>query len=542
MKIRQLSLFLENRPGQLRFPVQGAGRRRHRHPHDVARRHRAVRHPAPRREGLAAGEAGARGGRHGGERHRGAGGRRAGSPGQASPRCSRRSSRRASGSSTCTRGRHASAARHATLLFRLEDPDRAAKLLAGCGREARRPGRALRPRERLRSRPCRRPCSRAGSSIPSETLPVAERRALQARRLAETVRRALGVPVLPRRARARGRVADAIRSVDDVRRLPFTTKDDLRQNYPLGLLAVPRAELARVHGSSGTTGQAHLRRLHARRPRHLVRPRRALPRRGRAPARAPRPRRVRLRALHRRVRPPLRDRAGRRRGRPRRRREHAAPGDAHPRPRRRGARLHALVRAAHRRGRARGGVPPGRPAAPDRPLRRRALDRGDARRDRARARDPRLQQLRALRGRRPGRVGRVPLPDRACTCRRITSSSSASTRTRSRTCRTARWASSCSRRSRSRRCRCSATAPATSPRSNRSPCPCGRTGVRMSRVVGRSDDMLIIRGVNVFPSQIEEALLRVEGTAPHYLIEDLAPWLARRGGREGRDATGGLPR
>jgi phenylacetate-CoA ligase len=52
-----------------------------------------------------------------------------------------------------------------------------------------------------------------------------------------------------------------------------------------------------------------------------------------------------------------------------------------------------------------------------------------------------------------------------------------------------------------------------------SPCPCGRTTVRMSRVVGRTDDMLIIRGVNVFPSQIEEALLRVEGTAPHYVIE-----------------------
>lgn len=52
-----------------------------------------------------------------------------------------------------------------------------------------------------------------------------------------------------------------------------------------------------------------------------------------------------------------------------------------------------------------------------------------------------------------------------------------------------------------------------------SPCACGRTTVRMSRIVGRTDDMLIIRGVNVFPSQIEEALLRVEGTAPHYLIE-----------------------
>jgi phenylacetate-CoA ligase len=52
-----------------------------------------------------------------------------------------------------------------------------------------------------------------------------------------------------------------------------------------------------------------------------------------------------------------------------------------------------------------------------------------------------------------------------------------------------------------------------------SPCACGRTGVRMSRVIGRTDDMLIIRGVNVFPSQVEEALLRVDGTAPHYLIE-----------------------
>ncbi len=52
-----------------------------------------------------------------------------------------------------------------------------------------------------------------------------------------------------------------------------------------------------------------------------------------------------------------------------------------------------------------------------------------------------------------------------------------------------------------------------------SPCPCGRTTKRMSRLRGRTDDMLIVRGVNLFPSQIEEALLRVEGTAPHYMIE-----------------------
>jgi phenylacetate-CoA ligase len=50
------------------------------------------------------------------------------------------------------------------------------------------------------------------------------------------------------------------------------------------------------------------------------------------------------------------------------------------------------------------------------------------------------------------------------------------------------------------------------------PCPCGRTIRRMERVTGRSDDMLIIRGVNVFPSQIEEVLMRVEGTTPNYLL------------------------
>jgi phenylacetate-CoA ligase len=55
------------------------------------------------------------------------------------------------------------------------------------------------------------------------------------------------------------------------------------------------------------------------------------------------------------------------------------------------------------------------------------------------------------------------------------------------------------------------------------PCPCGRTSIRMSRVPGRTDDMLIIRGVNVFPSQIEEALLQIEGVAPHYLIEVSRP-------------------
>ena len=51
-----------------------------------------------------------------------------------------------------------------------------------------------------------------------------------------------------------------------------------------------------------------------------------------------------------------------------------------------------------------------------------------------------------------------------------------------------------------------------------SPCACGRTHVRMQKTRGRSDDMLIIRGVNVFPSQIEEVLVAIEGCQPHYQL------------------------
>jgi len=53
---------------------------------------------------------------------------------------------------------------------------------------------------------------------------------------------------------------------------------------------------------------------------------------------------------------------------------------------------------------------------------------------------------------------------------------------------------------------------------NPEPCACGRTFVRMGRVTGRTDDMLIIRGVNVFPSQIESVLMHIEGIEPHYQL------------------------
>ena len=49
-------------------------------------------------------------------------------------------------------------------------------------------------------------------------------------------------------------------------------------------------------------------------------------------------------------------------------------------------------------------------------------------------------------------------------------------------------------------------------------CPCGRTAVRMGRIVGRSDDMLIIRGINVFPSQVESVILEMPEFEPQYML------------------------
>ncbi len=50
------------------------------------------------------------------------------------------------------------------------------------------------------------------------------------------------------------------------------------------------------------------------------------------------------------------------------------------------------------------------------------------------------------------------------------------------------------------------------------PCPCGRTSIRMTKIIGRTDDMIKIRGINIFPSQIESVLLEIEGTEPHYQL------------------------
>ncbi len=81
-------------------------------------------------------------------------------------------------------------------------------------------------------------------------------RALQLARLRETVRHAHErVPAYRAKLEAAGAHPDDIRTLDDLDRLPFTTKDDLRAAYPYGLFAVPLEQVARLHASSGTTGK-----------------------------------------------------------------------------------------------------------------------------------------------------------------------------------------------------------------------------------------------------------------------------------------------
>ena len=91
-----------------------------------------------------------------------------------------------------------------------------------------------------------------------ERAPREHLRALQLERLRGLVARLLdAVPVTRERLHAVGvRSGEDVRSLDDLRRLPFSMKSDLREHYPFGLLAVPREELVRVQASSGTGGKA----------------------------------------------------------------------------------------------------------------------------------------------------------------------------------------------------------------------------------------------------------------------------------------------
>lgn len=89
-----------------------------------------------------------------------------------------------------------------------------------------------------------------------EAMPVTELRALQLRRLQETVQRLQQrVPYYQHSFREHGVDANALVSLDDLERFPFTRKSALRDEYPFGLLSTPRSELRRIHASSGTTGK-----------------------------------------------------------------------------------------------------------------------------------------------------------------------------------------------------------------------------------------------------------------------------------------------
>jgi phenylacetate-CoA ligase len=90
----------------------------------------------------------------------------------------------------------------------------------------------------------------------AETMPQAELTALQTQRLRQQVTRAYEkVPFYRQALEQRGVHSEDIRALDDIERLPFTVKDDFRITYPYGLFAVPLKEVVRLHASSGTTGK-----------------------------------------------------------------------------------------------------------------------------------------------------------------------------------------------------------------------------------------------------------------------------------------------
>ncbi|HOJ33052.1 MAG TPA: phenylacetate--CoA ligase [Candidatus Hydrogenedentes bacterium] len=352
---------------------------------------------------------------------------------------------------------------------------------------------------------------------PVETMPRSELRALQLVRLRALVERAAAIPLYREAFKENGITPDEIRSLDDIRRLPFTTKEDMRKHYPLGLLAVPREKIARIHGSSGTTGKptfvaytAEDMRIWADlcarflvagglRPEHLVHIafgyglftggfglHYGVERVGAAvvPAAAGNtPRQVML----------IRDLGA----------DVLVCTPSYALQIAEGARAEGIdprtlpLRFGHFGG---------EPWTED--MRRQIEQELDllafnnyglsevvgpgvsgecAARDGMHIQEDHFlvecvdpETLEPVRDYEYGELVFTTLTKQGTPVIRYRSRDIA----------------------------------ALDP----CPCPCGRTTVRMSRVMGRTDDMLIIRGVNVFPSQIEEALLRVEGTAPHYQI------------------------
>ena len=208
-------------------------------------------------------------------------------------------------------------AQHAAITFVRPGTRRRDAGRRGGGADARRPLRHLR-----RARHARRTASwwRSSAAIRARIRgqvvggmrcagPRSDRNRV-ARRDRRVAARAAGVDAaprlreraaLPRRVRSRRRASGRFpRRSTICAKFPFTTKQDLRANYPFGMFAVPREKLVRVHASSGTTGKPTVVGLHREGHRDLGACRRALDLRRRRPAGDDRACRLRLRPVHRR--------------------------------------------------------------------------------------------------------------------------------------------------------------------------------------------------------------------------------------------------
>ena len=87
-----------------------------------------------------------------------------------------------------------------------------------------------------------------------ETMSREEIGKLQLERLQKTVRHCMNSPFYRKRFEENGLLPDDIKTLDDLRKIPFTTKQDLRDTYPFGIASVPLEKAVRLHSSSGTTG------------------------------------------------------------------------------------------------------------------------------------------------------------------------------------------------------------------------------------------------------------------------------------------------
>lgn len=87
-----------------------------------------------------------------------------------------------------------------------------------------------------------------------ETMKRSDLEKLQVERLRKTVEIAMNSPFYGKMFKEKGITPESIKSLDDLMRFPFTTKEDLRNNYPFGLASVPKEKIVRLHSSSGTTG------------------------------------------------------------------------------------------------------------------------------------------------------------------------------------------------------------------------------------------------------------------------------------------------